>query len=154
MIPQEDFQFITQFDVPDREKREQLLQRDRLQCAHTFLHLLGHISKDQTLQYILVLADDMLQVCMEKFNIIHLLINSLHLLTFSFSIFHTQIVCEYQIHQAFSSKIEFVLAPTYKVFIMSETKVKDPNPLLSNQFWQYCMLSMIMFQFCIKLSTE
>ncbi|XP_044759556.1 V-type proton ATPase subunit H isoform X2 [Coccinella septempunctata] len=71
MISQEDFQFITQFDVPDREKREELLQRDRLQCAQTFLNLLGHVSKDQTLQYILVLADDMLQEEHSRVEIFH-----------------------------------------------------------------------------------
>ncbi|XP_045478118.1 V-type proton ATPase subunit H isoform X2 [Harmonia axyridis] len=71
MISQEDFQFITQFDVPDREKREELLQRDRLQCAQTFLNLLGHVSKDQTLQYILVLADDMLQEDHSRVEIFH-----------------------------------------------------------------------------------
>nr|QCX41892.1 V-type proton ATPase subunit H [Coleomegilla maculata]QCX41893.1 V-type proton ATPase subunit H [Coleomegilla maculata] len=71
MISQEDFQFITQFDVPDREKREVLLQKDRMQCAQTFLNLLGHVSKDQTLQYILVLADDMLQEEHSRVEIFH-----------------------------------------------------------------------------------
>ena len=32
------------------------------QCAKTFLSLMGHISKDQTVQYILTMIDDMLQV--------------------------------------------------------------------------------------------
>lgn len=71
MISQEDFQFITQFDVSDREKREELLHRDRMQCAQTFLNLLGHVSKDQTLQYILVLADDMLQEEHTRVEIFH-----------------------------------------------------------------------------------
>lgn len=62
MISQEDYNFIVAFDVPDGSKREALLQSDRDQCAQTFLNLLGHVSKDQTLQYILVLVDDMLQV--------------------------------------------------------------------------------------------
>ena len=62
MISQEDHQFITAFDTSDGHKCEQLLQTDRMQCAQTFLNLLGHVSKDQTLQYILVLIDDMLQV--------------------------------------------------------------------------------------------
>lgn len=68
MISQEDHQFIVAFDVTDSAKREQLLQTDRMQCAQTFLNLLGHVSKDQTLQYILVLIDDMLQVCYDFYE--------------------------------------------------------------------------------------
>lgn len=63
MISQEDYRFIVAFDVQDGVKREELLKSNRLQCAKTFLNLLGHVSKDQTLQYTLVLLDDMLQVC-------------------------------------------------------------------------------------------
>ncbi len=33
-----------------------------LQCAKTFLNLMAHISKEQTVQYILTLNDDTLQV--------------------------------------------------------------------------------------------
>lgn len=62
MISQEDYRFIVAFDVQDGVKREELLKTNRLQCAKTFLNLLGHVSKDQTLQYTLVLLDDMLQV--------------------------------------------------------------------------------------------
>lgn len=62
MISQEDHKFIVAFDVPDGAAREKLLKADSYQCARTFLNLLGHVSKDQTLQYILVLIDDMLQV--------------------------------------------------------------------------------------------
>lgn len=62
MISQEDYNFIVAFDVQDNNKREALLKNHRLQCAKTFLNLLGHVSKDQTLQYILTMTDDMLQV--------------------------------------------------------------------------------------------
>lgn len=62
MISQEDYSFIMTFDTPDAPAREKLLQANRSQCAKTFLNLLQHVSKDQTLQYILVLVDDMLQV--------------------------------------------------------------------------------------------
>ncbi|XP_019876016.1 V-type proton ATPase subunit H isoform X2 [Aethina tumida] len=61
MISQEDFNFIVAFDTPDSSQREELLNNNPDQCAQTFLNLLGHVSKDQTLQYILVLMDDMLQ---------------------------------------------------------------------------------------------
>ncbi|KAJ3645021.1 hypothetical protein Zmor_022714 [Zophobas morio] len=71
MISQEDHQFITAFDTSDGHKREQLLQTDRMQCAQTFLNLLGHVSKDQTLQYILVLIDDMLQEDRTRVEIFH-----------------------------------------------------------------------------------
>ena len=33
-----------------------------IQCAKTFLKLMGQIAKDQTIQYILTMVDDMLQV--------------------------------------------------------------------------------------------
>jgi V-type H+-transporting ATPase subunit H len=71
MISQEDHQFIVAFDVPDSSKREHLLHNDRMQCAQTFLNLLGHVSKDQTLQYILVLIDDMLQEDRTRVEIFH-----------------------------------------------------------------------------------
>nr|XP_023026141.1 V-type proton ATPase subunit H isoform X3 [Leptinotarsa decemlineata]ATP16149.1 putative V-type proton ATPase subunit H [Leptinotarsa decemlineata] len=71
MISQEDYNFIVAFDVTDSAKREALLQKDRNQCAQTFLNLLGHVSKDQTLQYILVLVDDMLQESRSRVEIFH-----------------------------------------------------------------------------------
>ncbi|XP_072385630.1 V-type proton ATPase subunit H isoform X3 [Diabrotica undecimpunctata] len=71
MISQEDYNFIVAFDVTDSVKREALLKNDRNQCAQTFLNLLGHVSKDQTLQYILVLVDDMLQENRSRVEIFH-----------------------------------------------------------------------------------
>lgn len=71
MISEEDYNFIVAFDVPDGAKREALLKKDRNQCAQTFLNLLGHVSKDQTLQYILVLVDDMLQEDRSRVEIFH-----------------------------------------------------------------------------------
>jgi len=63
MISQEDYNFIVAFDNADAANREALLKDNRSQCARTFLNLLGHVSKDQTIQYILIMIDDMLQVC-------------------------------------------------------------------------------------------
>lgn len=71
MISQEDYNFICNFDTTDSQKREELLKANRLQCAKTFLNLLGHISKDQTLQYILVLVDDMIQEDRTRVEIFH-----------------------------------------------------------------------------------
>ncbi|XP_022906746.1 V-type proton ATPase subunit H isoform X1 [Onthophagus taurus] len=71
MISQDDYKFIVAFDVQDNAKRENLLRADRLQCARTFLNLLGHVSKDNTLRYILVLIDDMLQEDRTRVEIFH-----------------------------------------------------------------------------------
>jgi len=59
MIMQEDYDIITGLEVPG-PGRDQLLTNQRYQVARTFLNLLGHISKDQTIQYILTLVDDIL----------------------------------------------------------------------------------------------
>lgn len=61
MISQDDYNFIIAFDNTTPEKREAILKDHRSQCAKTFMNLLGHISKDQTIQYVLTLIDDMLQ---------------------------------------------------------------------------------------------
>lgn len=62
MIGDDDYRFITEFLSSDGTKRDTLLEEQRGQCAKTFLSLLEHISKDQTVQYILTIMDDMLQV--------------------------------------------------------------------------------------------
>lgn len=63
MITQDDYNFIIAFDkATDRKARDEILANQVNQCSKTFLSLLGHISKDQTLQYILIMIDDMLQV--------------------------------------------------------------------------------------------
>ncbi|KFM65821.1 V-type proton ATPase subunit H, partial [Stegodyphus mimosarum] len=62
MITQEDYNFIIAFDkARDKKARDAILETQAHQCSKTFLSLLGHISKDQTLQYILIMIDDMLQ---------------------------------------------------------------------------------------------
>jgi len=60
MISQEDFTFISRFDGGGAQEREKIVQENPLQCAKTFYNLLGHISKDQTIQYLLTLVDDFL----------------------------------------------------------------------------------------------
>lgn len=62
MISQEDYDFIVGFDTNDPAVRDAKLKQNPSQAAKTFLNLLSHISKDQTIQYILVMIDDMLQV--------------------------------------------------------------------------------------------
>lgn len=61
MINKEDYDFIVVFDTASATKRAQMLNERRAQAAKTFLNLLEHISKDTTIQYILVLIDDILQ---------------------------------------------------------------------------------------------
>ncbi len=63
MIPSDVNQFITAYDSADAAGRAKILQEQRAQCVKSFLCLLEHVSKDQTIQYVLVLIDDMLQVC-------------------------------------------------------------------------------------------
>ncbi|XP_018904009.1 V-type proton ATPase subunit H isoform X1 [Bemisia tabaci] len=61
MISQDDFDFINAYDNADSAGRSKILAENRTQAAKTFPSLLEHVSKDQTIQYILVLIDDMLQ---------------------------------------------------------------------------------------------
>ena len=61
MIGQEDFNFISRFDVPDVKTREAVIKESPLQLAKTFFKLLSNISKDSTIQYLLTLLDDILQ---------------------------------------------------------------------------------------------
>ncbi|XP_076661297.1 V-type proton ATPase subunit VhaSFD isoform X2 [Halictus rubicundus] len=61
MISKEDYDFIVAFDTSDASVRETKLKENPHQAAKTFLNLLGHVSKDQTIQYILIMIDDMLQ---------------------------------------------------------------------------------------------
>ncbi|KAK2584034.1 hypothetical protein KPH14_006487 [Odynerus spinipes] len=61
MISKEDYDFIVAFDTSDASAREAILKENPHQAAKTFLNLLGHVSKEQTIQYILTMIDDMLQ---------------------------------------------------------------------------------------------
>ncbi|CAG5095320.1 Similar to VhaSFD: V-type proton ATPase subunit H (Drosophila melanogaster) [Cotesia congregata] len=66
MISQEDYDFIVGFDISDPAVKDAKLKQNPGQAAKTFLNLLSHISKDQTIQYILVMIDDMLQHASRK----------------------------------------------------------------------------------------
>jgi V-type H+-transporting ATPase subunit H len=61
MISQEDFDFISRFDGTDAKTREAVIKGNPIQLAKTFLNLISQISKDQTIQYLLTLLDDVLQ---------------------------------------------------------------------------------------------
>uniref|UniRef100_A0A8C3KBL5 V-type proton ATPase subunit H n=1 Tax=Calidris pygmaea TaxID=425635 RepID=A0A8C3KBL5_9CHAR len=62
MISGEDCEFIQRFEQKrNPEEKQELLQTEGNQCAKTFINLMTHISKEQTVQYILTMVDDMLQ---------------------------------------------------------------------------------------------
>ncbi|XP_053697836.1 V-type proton ATPase subunit H isoform X1 [Sabethes cyaneus] len=70
MISQEDFACVGSLDK-DKKSQAQYLQDNPSQCAKTFLNLLSHVSKDQTIQYILVMIDDLLQEDRTRVAIFH-----------------------------------------------------------------------------------
>lgn len=57
MISNEDFTCVTALE----DKRSNHIEKQPDQCAKTLINLLTHVSKDQTIQYVLVLIDDILQ---------------------------------------------------------------------------------------------
>ncbi|KAL3889425.1 hypothetical protein ACJMK2_001769 [Sinanodonta woodiana] len=63
MISTEDYNFISKFDSTSPDGRAAMLKdpAGRMQFAKTFFSLMSHIAKDQTLQYILTMLDDVLQ---------------------------------------------------------------------------------------------
>ncbi|KAG9355212.1 hypothetical protein JZ751_000050 [Albula glossodonta] len=61
MISGEDCEFIKRFELARAEEKQAILTTEGHQCAKTFLNLMAHISKEQTVQYILTLIDDTLQ---------------------------------------------------------------------------------------------
>ncbi|XP_043544262.1 V-type proton ATPase subunit H isoform X1 [Chiloscyllium plagiosum] len=61
MISGEDCEFIKKFEAARSEDKQRILDNEGHQCAKTFLNLMTHISKEQTVQYILTMIDDMLQ---------------------------------------------------------------------------------------------
>lgn len=59
MISNEDYNCITAIDS---DKRAAYLKDNHYQGAKTLLNLLSHVSKDTTIQYLLVMIDDLLTV--------------------------------------------------------------------------------------------
>ena len=80
MISQEDYNFILAYDnaVGNPEKRNAILREHGHQCAKTFLNLLGHICKDQTIQYLLILIEDMLTVRVRTVSAILVPLEAVH----------------------------------------------------------------------------
>ncbi|XP_036374989.1 V-type proton ATPase subunit H isoform X1 [Megalops cyprinoides] len=69
MISAEDCEFIKRFEMARSEEKQAILTNEGHQCAKTFLNLMAHISKEQTVQYILTLIDDTLQENHQRVNI-------------------------------------------------------------------------------------
>uniref|UniRef100_A0A3Q2ZEW7 V-type proton ATPase subunit H n=1 Tax=Kryptolebias marmoratus TaxID=37003 RepID=A0A3Q2ZEW7_KRYMA len=69
MISTEDCEFIKKFEKATSEEKQLILTKEGHQCAKTFLNLMAHISKEQTVQYILTLIDDTLQENHQRVNI-------------------------------------------------------------------------------------
>ncbi|XP_072323872.1 V-type proton ATPase subunit H isoform X2 [Scyliorhinus torazame] len=69
MISCEDCEFIKKFEAARSEDKQRILDNEGHQCAKTFLNLMAHISKEQTVQYILTMIDDMLQENHQRVNI-------------------------------------------------------------------------------------
>lgn len=61
MVAQDDYNFITAFEISKGDDRKAFLDKNKPQCAKTFLTLINQVSKDQTVRYVLTLLDDMLQ---------------------------------------------------------------------------------------------
>ncbi|XP_006634089.1 V-type proton ATPase subunit H isoform X1 [Lepisosteus oculatus] len=69
MISAEDCEFIKKFELARSEEKQVILSKEGNQCAKTFLNLMAHISKEQTVQYILTMIDDTLQENHQRVNI-------------------------------------------------------------------------------------
>lgn len=67
MITQEDFQAISSLD----KSRAAYLAQNSTQVVKTLLNLVSHLSKDSTIQYILVLLDDLLQEDRSRVDLFH-----------------------------------------------------------------------------------
>lgn len=68
MISAEDYECISALDS---DQKAAYLKRSPDQAARTLLNLLAHVSKDNTIQYILVLIDDLLQEERARVEIFH-----------------------------------------------------------------------------------
>ncbi|KAH8376589.1 hypothetical protein KR093_000132 [Drosophila rubida] len=67
MISQEDYQAISTLD----KSRAAYLTQNSTQVVKTLLNLVSHLSKDSTIQYILVLLDDLLQEDRSRVDLFH-----------------------------------------------------------------------------------
>lgn len=71
MISDRDFKFITAYELIKPENRVDFLKTNANQTAETFLSLLTSLSKDQTIQYVLCLIDEILLEDKSRVDIFH-----------------------------------------------------------------------------------
>lgn len=62
MINQEQYNVIMMLDTAPPPKKDQFLKDHRYECARTLLDMIANVAKDQTVQYLLTMIDDILQV--------------------------------------------------------------------------------------------
>lgn len=62
MINQEQYNVIMMLDTSPPPRRDQFLREHKYECARTFLEMVANVAKDQTVQYLLTMIDDILQV--------------------------------------------------------------------------------------------
>ena len=60
MISQDDFNFINELDSAGVEGRQLVMEKHGSKAARAFVNLIGQISRDQTVRYLLTLIDDLL----------------------------------------------------------------------------------------------
>lgn len=70
MICEKDFNVISQLDVLVKEKDYEMVKSRPEEVLSTIFSLLGHLSKDLTVQYLLTLLDDMITNDKECFNLL------------------------------------------------------------------------------------
>lgn len=71
MISDRDFKFITAYEAVKSENRSEFLAANGPQTAETFLSLLQSLSKDQTIQYVLCLMDELFMENKIRVDIFH-----------------------------------------------------------------------------------
>jgi V-type H+-transporting ATPase subunit H len=71
MINQEQFNVIMMLDTAPPPKRDQFLKEHKYECARTFLEMIANVAKDQTVQYLLTMIDDILQEDRSRVEIFH-----------------------------------------------------------------------------------
>ncbi|EDV23506.1 uncharacterized protein TRIADDRAFT_36227 [Trichoplax adhaerens] len=73
MITESDYNFIVEFDKLKEapKERDAFIQNSKLECPKTFINLISRISKDQTVQYILTLIDDMFEEDKSRVKLFH-----------------------------------------------------------------------------------
>ena len=70
MISQEDYACISTLDK-DKKTQSEYLKENPAQAAKTLLNILSHVSKDQTIQYVLVMIDDILHEDRNRVELFH-----------------------------------------------------------------------------------